>query len=56
MNLASVSDQTNRIRFTQDWWLFLAVAGPLTLLTIGALTLAMMQEDKNKKHNASFEP
>ncbi|KAK5443322.1 hypothetical protein LTS15_010857 [Exophiala xenobiotica] len=48
MNLSALPADTNKIRFAQDWWLFLAVSVPLTVVTLGVLGIAM-QLDQAKK-------
>jgi hypothetical protein len=48
MNLSALPADTNKIRFAQDWWLFLAVSVPLTIITLGVLGIAM-QLDQAKK-------
>lgn len=48
MNLSVLPADTNKIRFAQDWWLFLAVSVPLTFLTLGVLGIAM-RLDQDKK-------
>ena len=36
MNFLRIRDTTDSIAFAKDWWIFLAVAIPLTLLTVSA--------------------
>jgi hypothetical protein len=48
MNLSALPADTNKIRFAQDWWLFLAVSVPLTIATLGVLGIAMWLDQAKK--------
>ncbi|KAK3047705.1 hypothetical protein LTR09_010963 [Extremus antarcticus] len=48
MNLTGLSDESDKLRFAHNWWLFLATALPLTLVTLGVLWIAWRLEKKRK--------
>lgn len=49
MNFTSLPDAAGNIKFAKDWWIFLATAIPLTLMTCGVLLIAMLVERQKKK-------
>lgn len=49
MNLSVLPTDTNRLRFADNWWLFMATAVPLTVLTLMGLGLAMVLENRKKE-------
>jgi hypothetical protein len=52
MNLTSFSEKS--ITFSHDWWLFLAAALPLTLVTLGVLAVAIMVENGKKRKGKDY--
>lgn len=48
MNLTSFSEQSHKLGFASNWWLFLITAGPLTILTLGGLWTAWALEKRRK--------
>jgi hypothetical protein len=48
MNLTGLSDDSNKLHFAKNWWLFLATAIPLTFITLGGLWVAWRLEKKRK--------
>ena len=51
MNLLTFQTSTSTIVFAKDFWIFIAIAVPLTLLTLGIWFFATRLE-KRKKRNA----
>ena len=49
MNLTALSNDTGKLGFAHNWWLFLAVAIPLTVLTVGVLAVAWILERRKRK-------
>ncbi len=49
MNLLSFQTTTPTIVFAKDFWIFIAIAVPLTLLTLGIWFLATHLEKRTKR-------
>ena len=53
MNFTSF-DQSSLV-FARNWWIFLAVAIPMTLLTMLAVGIAMLKETRKREGRPQFE-
>ena len=51
-NFVVFQTNKNTIRFATDFWIFLAVAVPLTLLTLGIWLVSTRREKSNKLKQA----
>jgi len=51
MNFTTLPEETNKLRFARNWWLFLITAIPLTIFTLGGLGIAMRLESKRRKND-----
>jgi ABC-type transport system involved in Fe-S cluster assembly fused permease/ATPase subunit len=51
MQLTRVSEDTGKLGFAGNWWLFLITAIPLTLITLGVLVIAWRLEKKRKMND-----
>lgn len=49
MNLLTFQTSTSTIAFAKDFWIFIAIAVPLTLLTLGIWFFATRLEKRNKR-------
>lgn len=50
MNLLTFQTSTSTVVFAKDFWIFIAIAVPLTLLTLGIWFFATRLEKKNKRN------